>query len=257
MRNIKSSSEDYERKEASYNQELDLHLEKTAEGIRSRMKQADRSSPSKSENMTDKKNINMVQKQGSPVQSFNSLNQSQKPKSPIKSFASPEISQNHESPTRSNLNESIMKQKEAVQSSNKQIRLAKNLSPQKMPPLKPKNAFLAQDEINRLKMEIENEREVRRGKDIEQKSSKAQGDAEENDTDLIKKKLVQRLWLDSKQKSTDKAIPAWKTRSKSVTNSGNFHVRRRAPIEVPGVLGDNEESGKREMPFIVGRVNSC
>jgi hypothetical protein len=257
MRNIKSTSrtaEEYERKETIYNQELDEHLEKTAESIRSRMKRGEQVPLSRSENIRENNTVNQIHKQDSPVRSFNSPLHNQKQESPIRSFTSPQHSQKQESPIRSNQDD---KQSEAGKSPIKPFQFARTLSPQRMPPLKPKNAFLAQDEINRLKMEIENEREIRRGKESERepKSSSPPENLEQNDAGLIKKKLLERLRLDSKQKNADNAIPAWTTRSKLATNSGNFHVRRRAPIDVPGVLGDNEDNGKREMPFIVGRVN--
>jgi hypothetical protein len=77
-------------------------------------------------------------------------------------------------------------------------------------------------------------------------------------TASIKEKLVQRIKSEpALKKNKERKDPVWKKtdrKTKSVLKeSSTTHVRKKAPIEVP-VVSSTEETGKREMPFIVGTV---
>jgi predicted nucleic acid-binding Zn-ribbon protein len=79
-------------------------------------------------------------------------------------------------------------------------------------------------------------------------------------TTSIKEKLVQRIKSEpALKKSKERKDPVWKKTERKAKSgpkeSSTTHVRKKAPIEVPVVASSTEESGKREMPFIVGTVH--
>lgn len=84
---------------------------------------------------------------------------------------------------------------------------------------------------------------------------------------MLKEKILDKIKLNSALKerkanleqSSAPSGPTWKKVDKKGkhtfrdhTVSSSAHIRKKGPLEVPAIVG--EETGAREMPFIVGKV---
>jgi hypothetical protein len=104
-------------------------------------------------------------------------------------------------------------------------------------------SFLAQEEILKLKKEIEQERQAR-AYPVAVPVKEKVGQKTKSEP-VLKKKL------------TERKDPVWKKTEKkrsTFRESTAAHIRKKGPIEVPTVVGAADDTGKREMPFIVGTV---